>query len=210
MYFVFLVYFDWLGTTTHLPHVRRNIWVALHLPFHLALVLFMQGFTQLLLWGKIVRQLNRAFDSADPTNNLDVVNANATSETVAKTINDQVQEFFNDYPPKLESTGELVKAAIANISSLPDKFWPTLSTIISSGDEDQLNLTDSDEGSLSTLESSGISLATAMTNSVFSAFGTEVGGEIESKRKGLEKQDGKGFQFEVNDKNWKRYGLVVS
>lgn len=210
IYFVFLVYFDWLGSTTHLPPLRRNLWVAMHLPFHLALVLFMQGFTQLLIWGKIATQLRRAFDFADPTDDLSIVNANSTSLAVSSSVNGSVQSFFHDYPAKLQSTAEVVNGALTNISSLPNTFWPALTQLVNGDGAGAVNFTDDQIANYETLLESGTNLAISMANAVFSAFGIEVAGEIEAKNTGTEKQDGRGFQFEVQTKNWDRYGLVVS
>lgn len=210
VYFVFLVYFDWLGTKTHLPHFRRNFWVALHFPFHLALVLFMQGFTQMLIWGKIARQLRRAFDSADPSDDLNLVGDSTTTQEVFNAMNETVQGFLKDYPSKLESTSEVINLALKNISSLPDKFWPTLAKVTTDDAENSLgSLNGTDETNLEKLYYSVGSIAASLANNVFQAFNTEVLGEIVAKNKALEKADGRGFQFQVQDESWKRYGLVV-
>ncbi|KAM3514788.1 hypothetical protein MY11210_001629 [Beauveria gryllotalpidicola] len=211
VYFVFLVYFDWLGAKTHLPHLRRNLWVALHFPFHLALVLFMQGFTQMLIWGKIAKQLRRAFDFADPTNDVDVVSGHATTLSVSRSVNASVQAFIGDYPSQLESTSEVIDAALGNISSLPDSFWPVVARVANDrGDTSFANLTAAELGNFEKLYNSGLSLAVSMANNVFRAFNTEVSGEIESKNKALEGQDRQGFQFKLQQDNWSRYGLVFA
>ncbi|PMB73220.1 hypothetical protein BM221_000640 [Beauveria bassiana] len=211
VYFVFLVYFDWLGAKTHLPPLRRNVWVALHFPFHLALVLFMQGFTQMLIWGKIAKQLKRAFDFADPTNDFDVVSGHATTLSVSRSVNASVQEFIGDYPSQLESTTEVINAALGNISSLPDSFWPLVARVANDKDDmSAANLTDAELDSFEKLYNSGINLAVSMANNVFRSFNTEVSGEIEAKNKALEGQDRQGFQFKLQQDNWNRYGLVFA
>ncbi|KAF1738861.1 hypothetical protein CRV24_000790 [Beauveria bassiana] len=211
VYFVFLVYFDWLGAKTHLPPLRRNVWVALHFPFHLALVLFMQGFTQMLIWGKIAKQLKRAFDFADPTNDVDVVSGHATTLSVSRSVNASVQEFIGDYPSQLESTTEVINGALGNISSLPDSFWPLVARVANDKDDmSAANLTDAELDSFEKLYNSGINLAVSMANNVFRSFNTEVSGEIEAKNKALEGQDRQGFQFKLQQDNWSRYGLVFA
>ncbi|OAR03068.1 hypothetical protein LLEC1_05277 [Akanthomyces lecanii] len=211
VYFVFLVYFDWLGAKTHLPPLRRNFWVALHFPFHLALVLFMQGFTQMLIWGKIARQLQRALDFADPTNDMDVLSGQATTQSVSASVNASVQAFIEDYPSKLESTTEVINTALRNISSLPDSFWPLVAQLSNDSDANSAaNLTDTEASSVETLFYSVYSLSASMANNVFRAFNTEVSGEIESKYKALEGTDRQGFQFTLQEKNWNRYGLVFA
>jgi predicted phage tail protein len=46
VYFTYMIYFDWLNAAES-GFIRREIWVFLHFPFHLALVLLMEGVTQL-------------------------------------------------------------------------------------------------------------------------------------------------------------------
>ncbi|KAJ3493105.1 hypothetical protein NLG97_g4953 [Lecanicillium saksenae] len=211
VYFVFLVYFDWLGAKTRLPHIRRTFWVALHFPFHLALVLFMQGFTQMLIWGKIARQLRRAFDSADPSDDLDLVNGNTTTAEVFNSMNQTVYEFLDSYPSKLESTTEVINSALKNISSLPDSIWPVLANLSNSDTDVSVdNLNGTDQSNYYKLYYSVGSLGSSLANNVFRAFNTETSGELEAKNKNLEKQDGRGFQFQLQEDNWKRYGLVFA
>ncbi|KAJ6783852.1 hypothetical protein PWT90_05480 [Aphanocladium album] len=211
VYFVFLVYFDWLGAKTHLPHIRRNFWVALHFPFHLALVLFMQGFTQMLIWGKIARQLRRAFDAADPSDDADLITGNTTTQEIFGNMNTTVHEFLEDYPSKLEATTKVINSALNNISSLPDSFWPALANLANDDTNDSVaNLNGTDESNYEKLYYSVGSLATSLANNVFRAFNTETSGELEAKNKNLEKQDGRGFQFQLQEDNWKRYGLVFA
>lgn len=208
VYFVFLVYFDWLGAKTHLPPLRRNFWVALHLPFHLALVLFMQGFTQLLLWGKIAKQLERAFDLADPTDDTSIINSSTTSMSVAKAVSDSVGGFFDDFPPAFESTGDLVKEALKNITELPNTLWPLIANL--KDDNETASWPQPDQEAGETLYTSCYNLALSMANSIFAAFDTEIGGEIEAKHSALEKNDSSGFQFQVQERGWRRYGLVFA
>ncbi|XWW93064.1 hypothetical protein V2A60_000992 [Cordyceps javanica] len=211
VYFIFLVYFDWLGAKTHLPHIRRSFWVALHFPFHLALVLFMQGFTQMLIWGKIARQLQRAFDFADPTNDADVLGGHATTLSVSTSVNASVNSFIVDYPSKLESTDQVINAALRNISSLPDSFWPLVAQVANDDSTNTMvNWTDNQLGDFDKLYNAGAVLAVSMANNVFRAFNTEVSGEIEAKNKVLEGQDRQGFQFKLQEDNWRRYGLVFA
>lgn len=88
----------------------------------------MQGFVQLLTWGKILQQLNTAFDIADPTD-AQTIPANATSLYVANYLNSSVQTFFQSYQPKIPGTLDLVNDAIKNITMIPDSFWTPFSAL---------------------------------------------------------------------------------
>ncbi|KAG6014584.1 hypothetical protein E4U54_005072 [Claviceps lovelessii] len=115
VYIVFLVYFDLLGSEVHLSPLRQQIWTCLHLPFHLALVLFMQGFTQYLIWSKIISQFRRIVLIADPSDDAQSV-ISATSANVRDSLNASVQNFFKDYPPHIPSTQGTVNKALNNLN----------------------------------------------------------------------------------------------
>jgi hypothetical protein len=48
-----MIYFDWLNSS-HFGSFREGLWAFLHFPFHLALVLLMEGAAQFILWRKVV------------------------------------------------------------------------------------------------------------------------------------------------------------
>ncbi|KAH0523048.1 hypothetical protein TsFJ059_008102 [Trichoderma semiorbis] len=94
-YMVFLIYWDWMKTA-YLPPLRQMLWTLVHFPFHLALVLFMQGFTQFIQWSKVI----------------DVLNNLSTNWII-----------FD--PVKLAHTTS-EKEALDNITDIPNAFWPKL------------------------------------------------------------------------------------
>lgn len=48
IYFVYMIYFDWMNKT-ECGRIREGFWVFLHFPFHLALVLLVEGVAQYVL-----------------------------------------------------------------------------------------------------------------------------------------------------------------
>lgn len=60
MYFFFMLYFDWfkISVTYHLRSWRQGFWVLVHFPFHVALLLFVEGATQFVVWWKAVSFLS--------------------------------------------------------------------------------------------------------------------------------------------------------
>ncbi|UNI13482.1 hypothetical protein JDV02_000225 [Purpureocillium takamizusanense] len=205
IYFVFLVYFDWLKSSFYLPPLRQQLWTSLHLPFHLALVLFMQGFTQYLLWSNIMSQFNRLVDIADPTDEAKL----ASSIAVRDSLNASVQAFFKDYPPRISTTQDTINDALNNITTIPDSFWPLVenSSVTYTIDNPPKEIADS----IITLYTSMTTCFTAMMNALFAAFGIKVDEDIAEKDPGASKdfRDGK-YQFLVQEKTWSRYALVFA
>lgn len=206
IYFIFLVYFDWINDQFRLAPTRQAIWTVLHLPFHLSLVLFIQGFVQMLTWGKIVQQLFRAFDIVDPSD-ANSIPANSTTASVVNSLNSSVQDFFKVYPPKIAGTLDTVNGAITNISHIPDSFWAPFAASGDASDSGSQILPPNLQASFQVLSDATISLALAMANAVFGAFGIDLQGDLVDS--GL-KTGSNDFQFGVQESNWERYGVVVS
>lgn len=201
MYLVFLVYFDWQRSSFPLPALRQQIWTCLHLPFHLSLVLFMQGFTQFLVWSKIISEISRIGFIADPTDD----GRTATSTALRDSLNSSVQNFFNDYPPKISSSLETVNDALMNITKIPDKIWP----LVANGTFETDPPPDVQAG-LDTLGNSLVTLYFTMANALYATFGINLDDDISKKDPAAAKDiKNGGYQSLVQDKTWHRYRLVV-
>ncbi|PHH74739.1 hypothetical protein CDD82_4803 [Ophiocordyceps australis] len=205
IYFVFLVYFDWLRASFHLPAWRQQLWTSLHLPFHLALVLFTQGFTQLLIWGKIndmQKLAGRAFDRES-----DLWLPNTTTAQVQQHWRENVMRFFQDYPPNIEGTLDIVNNSIANLSSIPNHFWYDVAAFDSTLNETLLD--QEDEASMETYFTVLENLLSAMSNALSTAFGIDLSSEVKDKHPDRDIRTGS-FQVQISFKGSERYSLVVS
>lgn len=49
-YFLYMFYFDYTPKNTHYGTIRQQIWAVLHFPFHLAVVISVEGLRQLTTW----------------------------------------------------------------------------------------------------------------------------------------------------------------
>ncbi|KJK73990.1 hypothetical protein H634G_10721 [Metarhizium anisopliae BRIP 53293] len=205
IYLVFLVYFDWLRDSFYLPRIRQQLWTSLHLPFHLALVLFMQGFTQYLLWSKITGQAERALDIADPFDDAKEM----TSLKVRDSMNASVQAFFQDYPPKILSTVETVNQALNNLTTISNSFWPLL--VNGTVPSDLSSAPPGYEADLATTNDAFVTLIIAMYNALFAAFGINLEEDVSHKYPTAAKEvkDG-GYQVLIYSKTWQRYNLVFA
>ncbi|RFU75351.1 hypothetical protein TARUN_6897 [Trichoderma arundinaceum] len=205
-YMVFLIYFDWMKTA-YLPPLRQLLWTVLHFPFHLALVLFMQGFTQFIQWSKVIDVINNlstnwlVFD----TDRL----PRATSEMVKENMTEELNEFFETYHPQYSDTNDLISEALENITDIPNAFWPKLAKYILI--EDYFLPNDSTTDLFFSIIGA---IETAMENSVFSTFEIDLEGEFikESEEGGGidENQTDAQFAAQVTEDTWDRYNLVFT
>ncbi|KND88726.1 hypothetical protein TOPH_06645 [Tolypocladium ophioglossoides CBS 100239] len=207
IYFVFLIYFDWLRSSLYLPAWRQQLWTSIHLPFHLSLVLFMQGFTQYLIWSKIVDVLSRVTMSVNQ-GDAELL-ANTTSKEVQDNFNQTVTSFFKLYPPKVQSTFDTVNDAIANFTQIPDSFWPDLVKYFKTNDE---NVFDGEDAKgIEIFINALTAVMQSMANALFANFGINLESEITTKNPTASSDiKGGGFQGRIQDKTWERYRLVFA
>jgi len=135
IYLIFQIYFDWawpaMALTEKFQHTEGFFlysWSLLHVPFHLCLVLLMEGAAQFVVWWKIVEKMQ--FVSAEFFNTWDrAVNhpAAGTSHNIsgelALRLNETVYDIWRFYKPDLFVTIHHVDGLIRNLSQTPDDFW---------------------------------------------------------------------------------------
>ncbi|WZH41186.1 Bacterial low temperature requirement a [Fusarium acuminatum] len=121
IYAVFLIYFDWMRSP-YLPKFRQQLWTLLHYPLHLALCLFVQGFTQLVIWTKIFDVFSH-LDTNSVLLNDEKLLSKATTKEIVKEMEKFVIDFFQIYTPQYITTLNTADAALKNLSTVSDKLW---------------------------------------------------------------------------------------
>lgn len=207
-YFVFLIYFDWLRSSFYLPKLRQLIWAFLHLPFHLALVLFIQAFTQFIIWAKAISVYKSYTDAVNYDDGSQTNLTDITSEFIAAGLNVSTTEFLKAYPPKNEAVQFVINAALKNVSNIPNDFWAALSRI-QDGNADFDALPTNVQQGLGIFIDALHNILTSMTNNLFQAFGIDLTASVQTTLDTKNATTG-AFQNQLNDKTFERYRLVVS
>ena len=57
-----MIYFDWMNHAGF-GAIRQELWAFLHFPFHLALVLMVEGAAQFIVWRKVVEVVRYVLQS---------------------------------------------------------------------------------------------------------------------------------------------------
>jgi hypothetical protein len=196
IYTIFQLYFDWMhedGMSVH----HQVSWTSMHLPFHIALVLFLEGANQFILWARLKESINTAvqilvapFDSGSVEG--------LSSKAVSKMIGEVVYKFLAKYPPNdmievYDSVGE----KLGDISELPDSLWD--------GSEDS--------EAMSQLTQNVEELGYTMVNAIYHAFGIDAEEEDKEASNIMLESEDDGTPYmasEVNSAIQKRFRLVVS
>jgi hypothetical protein len=129
IYFIYMIYFDWLNRS-HFGSFHEGLWTFLHFPFHLALVLLVEGAAQFILWRKIVevvayvyqlfclfptnsfsRSVNKLFLAAEATF------TSASSSELAALFSNVTYEVFTKFNPEFTHTIYDAQKAIYGIGN---------------------------------------------------------------------------------------------
>lgn len=100
----------------------HSLWVLLHLPFHIALVLLVEGGNQFIVWRRAIEAIDSAADTLENAAKgfqglLD------TSEIVDR-IRSPIMGLLRSYEPSDEmATWHDVHEAFSDMESIPDDFW---------------------------------------------------------------------------------------
>ncbi|RKL49340.1 hypothetical protein BFJ72_g799 [Fusarium proliferatum] len=205
IYAVFLIYFDWMKNP-YLPKFRQQLWTLLHYPLHLALCLFIQGFTQLVIWTKIFDVFKHLNSSSVLLDNTSLM-AKATTKMIVDELQKVVTKFFETYTPQYITTLNTADAALKNISTINDTFWPQVVKYT----DTNLDKDYPDQDDYQTFVDAMIGLMSAMENALLETFKINLAKEVddENKSKGIQQTDS-GFESELNDKMWIRFQLIFN
>jgi hypothetical protein len=121
IYFVYQMYFDWMHSG-RLAHKRQMFWVSWHLPFHVALVLLLEGANQFIAWSQALQSIKSAAQSI--VNIKHELSSNPTTKEVVRILNETVTELLESYPPEDEVAAlDDVERTYKTLLTLPDSFW---------------------------------------------------------------------------------------
>lgn len=108
-----MIYFDWMNRS-YFGSFREGLWTFLHFPFHLALVLLVEGAAQFILWRKaveVVASVNKLFLAAESK-------FTGTSSAVLSYLFSNVTNMvFEMYNPKFMHTIDDAQKAIYAIGN---------------------------------------------------------------------------------------------
>ncbi|ORY58214.1 uncharacterized protein BCR38DRAFT_461007 [Pseudomassariella vexata] len=122
-YFIFQLYFDWMHKEESMSVRHQVWWASLHLPFHIALVLFLEGANQFIIWARVLESVAAATSKIRNARH-SLVQAKPKSIDVSKALGDIMYPFLRKYQPEeVLETYTHVKETLTNIGEIPDSFW---------------------------------------------------------------------------------------
>lgn len=133
--------------------------------------------------------------------------AKATTKMIVDELQKVVTKFFETYTPQYITTLNTADAALKNISTINDSFWPQVVKYT----DTNLDKDYPDQNDYQTFVDAMVGLMSAMENALLETFKINLAKEVddENKSKGIQQTDS-GFESELNDKMWIRFQLIVS
>ncbi|KAM7187350.1 hypothetical protein V8F20_011014 [Naviculisporaceae sp. PSN 640] len=125
IYLIYMIYMDW-RRARRFSRSKQLIWSFLHLPFHLALKLFILASSQFVIWWKVI-EVNFWVASeiqAALMGKVDAITASANiSESFAETFRGTVDSVFETFVPQYYNTMVTVNETLDALKGMPSEFW---------------------------------------------------------------------------------------
>ncbi|KAI1073939.1 hypothetical protein F5B20DRAFT_474933 [Whalleya microplaca] len=163
IYIIFQLYFDWMHEEHSMSKRHQVWWASIHLPFHIALTLLLEGANQFFVWARVLESISAAIDKV--VKGQYSLPENPTSKEVSKMLEDVIYPFLEKYQPtNVLETWESVKELLAEISDIPDSFWSSSEPDADTYEHFRQDVTE---------------LIYTMVNAIYAAFGIEAPEESE-------------------------------
>jgi hypothetical protein len=175
--------------------VRHQVWWAsLHLPFHISLVLLLEGSNQFVIWARVTESVEGVIEKLLSVT--EKLPSEPTSAQVSQAFGDVVKPFITKYQPAdVLETWQGVNYTLGDIASLPDSFFSQDAP--SEDDPDYVHWANDVQELLYT-----------MVNAIYNAFGIEA--ELEKEADASPGEHGAYVQAQATQAIGLRFALVVS
>ncbi|KAH0559892.1 hypothetical protein GP486_003589 [Trichoglossum hirsutum] len=123
IYLLWALYFD-RHPETHFGTIRQQIWCLLHFPFHLCLVLMLEGINNFLLYHKAVHQFLKVYNIQLPDSTTTFID-----DTLIQTLNETINDMKLDNGKSAESLPDIY-SALSDLSAFAKATLDDQSTAI--------------------------------------------------------------------------------
>ncbi|WAO91555.1 Hypothetical protein NCS54_00903000 [Fusarium falciforme] len=121
LYFTFQLYFDWMDHHSHMSPIKTALWTTLHLPFHIAIVLTVEGSGQWITARRTFEAINEAIASflAGFSKGL---NSGLGGQGVYNELVVALGKTYETYTFSVKTVSTMDKA-LEELLVIPDSYW---------------------------------------------------------------------------------------
>ncbi|RSM08372.1 hypothetical protein CDV31_008184 [Fusarium ambrosium] len=167
LYFIFQLYFDWMDHHSHMSPIRTAIWTILHLPFHIAVVLTVEGSSQWIITRRTLEAIGEAINSLW-VGLANSVSKGETSQNVYDGLLSALEKSYDTYSFNIK-TLQVMQKALDGILEFPDSYWQSYDA-----NRVETNPTANDTAVLKLFETIGGSLQ----NGIFTTYGLTTSSKV--------------------------------
>ncbi|KAJ4186584.1 hypothetical protein NW767_012549 [Fusarium falciforme] len=121
LYFTFQLYFDWMDHHSHMSPIKTAIWTILHLPYHIAIVLTVEGSGQWITWRRTWEAMGEALISLD-TGFAQGVSSGKGGQGVYDAVIAALNKSYETYTFSAKTVFSMIEE-LGKIQAIPDSYW---------------------------------------------------------------------------------------
>ncbi|UPK92841.1 hypothetical protein LCI18_003776 [Fusarium solani-melongenae] len=166
LYFTFQLYFDWMDHHSHMSPIKTAIWTVLHLPYHIAIVLTVEGSGQWITWRRTWEAIREVLASFD-TSFAQGLSSGKVFDAVSAALDKSYATYTFSAKTVVSMAEELQK-----IQEIPDSQWESFDI-----NRATTNPTANDTVVMNIIET----LRGSLTNGVLSTYGLTTSSKVKSQ-----------------------------
>ncbi|RMJ09410.1 hypothetical protein CDV36_010953 [Fusarium kuroshium] len=121
LYFIFQLYFDWMDHHSHMSPIRTALWTILHLPYHIAVVLTVEGCGQWITTRRTFEALTEAMNSFWAGFEK-ALTSNATGQSISTALAATLEKAYETYTFNVK-TVNIMNMELDKLVEFPDSYW---------------------------------------------------------------------------------------
>lgn len=200
VYIVYMVYSDWVSKV-QLPGWRQMAWVIIHFPLHLAMMLFMEGVSQFIIFWKLTEQTLRTARQLQP---LSEKIESGSFDSFAEDMRQFVTDFTNKFPPMYTFLYTALTDALDTIDNFDiQKVADRIAALPNATEEDIMNDKD-----YKGLIKASTDIGYALDNILYGTYGIDFTKQVVEDA-GVGDEDAVvGLQQDIHQRNYARFRVV--
>ncbi|KAM0425642.1 hypothetical protein ACHAPT_009174 [Fusarium lateritium] len=124
LYFTFQLYFDWMDHHSHMSPLRQALWTILHLPFHIALVLTVEGSGQWITTRRAFEANDEALGSFNAALEK-ALNSGLGAQGVFDGLEAGLEKPYKMYTFSVKTVVTMGEQA-EKVLKIPDSYWKSI------------------------------------------------------------------------------------
>ncbi|KAM6529540.1 hypothetical protein FALCPG4_007669 [Fusarium falciforme] len=170
LYFTFQLYFDWMDHHSHMSPIKTAIWTILHLPYHIAIVLTVEGSGQWITWRRTWEAIGEALLVLE-TGFAQGVSSGKGTQGVYDALVEALDKTYETYTFSAKTVITMAEE-LRKIPAIPDSYW---------GSFDSNRLLNNPTANDTAVDNIYTTLQASLMNAVFNTYGLTTSSKVKTQ-----------------------------